>query len=392
MRQLFPLRYNTTATAAAFFSILLATTLLLITPCDSSARKKKEGFFKDIDTSWLIYKGNNGRTASEKPLLSVPLELAWENNIARSIGATASAGGEYVFVTTRDRRLVILERTSGERVQRRTFKGGFGGSVLIEGSKMYFNTRYPDGKVYGTDINTKDNHLERKLGAMLVSPIVNHDRLFAFTQGGQVVSMNTEAGFRNWKTDLEGNIEYGPLYLDPYLFVPTVQGKVYKIDSSTGETAAEFKADHLLLSDLSSDGYFLFAAASDGWIYCLEPDSLKVEWKVDLKQPLFCGPVYFKGYLYQSGRNGKLLKLAALDGSTVWEADLDGIAVTPPAVTGEYVFTGTKSGELAAFDIESGERLWEKKIDESISCSPLVYMDYLYYCTDRGTVYAFHAK
>ncbi len=389
MRPIDSFRFNATG---AVFSMLMAAFLLVSTPCDSLARKKKEGFFKDIDTRWLVYKGNQGRTASENPLLSVPLELSWKNNIARSIGATASAGGEYIFVTTRDRRMVILERTSGERIQRRTFKGGFGGSVLIEGTKLYFNTRYPDGKVYGTDINTKDDHLERKVGAALVSPIVNHDRLFTFSQNGQVMSMNTEAGFRNWKSEIKGNIEFSPLYIDPFLFVPTVQGKVYKLDSSTGETIAEFKTKGLLLSDLSSDGYFLFAAASDGRIFCLEPDSLKVEWQVDLDQPLFCGPVYSKGFLYQSGRNGRLLKLAALDGSMVWEAELNGIAVTPPAVTDEYVFTGTKSGELAAFDLESGENLWEKKIDESISCSPLVYMDYLYYCTDRGTVYAFHAK
>ncbi len=385
-----PFRYSDTK---ALLALLVAALMLLSTPCVSSARSNdNDGFFKDIDTRWLLYKGDPGRTASENPQLSVPLELAWKNRIARSIGATAAAGGDYIFISTRDRRVVILERTGGERVQRRTFKGGFGGSVLIDGTKMYFNTRSPGGKVYGTDINTKKDHLERKVGAMLVSPIVNHDRLFAFTQDGQVVSINTGTGARNWKSELEGNIEYAPLYLDPFLFVPTVQGKIYKLDSSSGETVAEFAADRLLLSDLSSDGYFLFAAASDGRVFCLEPDSLKVEWQTDLNLPLFSGPVYSKGFLYQCARIGRLLKLAALDGSLVWEAKLDGVAATPPAVTDNYVFTGTKSGELAAFAVGSGEKLWEKKIKESISCSPLVYMDYLYYCTDRGTVYAFHAK
>ncbi|MBW7996558.1 MAG: PQQ-binding-like beta-propeller repeat protein [Candidatus Glassbacteria bacterium] len=385
-------QYATLAAVPALICALLTAILTISAPPAYSARKKDPGFFEDFDAQWLFYKGNLGRTACKNPLISVPLELAWKNNVARSIGSTPGAGGEFIFISTRDRRIIILERNSGERVQRRTFKGGFGGSVIIDGTKMYFTTRYPDGKVYGTDINTKDDHLERKIGASVVSPIVHHDRIFAFTQLGEVVSMNTEAGFQNWKSELEGNIEHAPLYIDPFLFVPTIRGGVYKLGSSTGRTIAEFKTDGLLLGDLSSDDYFLFTASSDGRVYCLEPDSLKVEWEVDLDQPLFSGPIYAKGYVYLSVRNGKVLKLAALDGSEVWEAELNGIAVAPPTVTDEYVFTGTKSGELAAFDIESGEKLWEKKIDEGISCSPLVYMDYVYYCTDRGTVYAFHAK
>ena len=384
--------YNKRSALYPLLSAVLAAVLLISTLPALSAKPKDAKLFEDIDTRWLVYKGNRGRTACENPLLSVPLELAWKENIARSVGATPSAGDEYIFISTRDRRVVILDRTTGERFQRRTFKGGFGGSVLINGTKMYFNTRYPDGKVYGTDINTKKDHLERKVGPALVSPIVHHDRLFAFTQKGEVVSMNTEAGFRNWKSEIKGNIEYGPLYIDPFLFVPTVQGTVYKLDSSTGETVVAFKSGEIMLGDLSSDDYFLFAATSKGIVYCLEPDSLKVEWKVDLGEPLFSGPAYSKGSIFVCGRSGKVIKLSALDGAKLWESKLNGITVAPPAITEKYVFTGTKSGELAAFDNESGEKLWEKKIEEGISCSPLVYMDYVYYCTDRGSIYAFHAK
>lgn len=380
------------AAGSALFCVLSAVFLITAVSPVYPARKNEPGFFDDFNAKWIMYKGNRGRSSSENPLLRVPLELAWQKDIARSIGATPGAGGEFIFISTRDRRIVILERNTGERAQRRTFKGGFGGSVIIDGPKMYFNTRYPDGKVYGTDVNTEDDHLERKVGPAFVSPIVHHDRLFVFTERGQVVSMNTETGSRNWKTELGGTIEHAPLYIDPFLFVPTIRGSVYKLNSSTGEKIAEFKTDGLLLGDLSSDDYFLFASASDGRVYCLEPDSLKVEWQVDLDEPLFSGPTYFKSYIYLSGRKGKLIKLAARDGSKLWEAKLNGIAVAAPTVTDDYVFTGTKSGELAAFDTGNGERLWEKEIEEGISCSPLVYMDYVYYCTDRGKVYAFHAK
>ena len=367
--------------------------LLIFLPAgEVCARKGKVRFFTDLNARWTVDKADYGRTASVKPLVRLPLELAWKNRVGRSIGSTPSAADEFIFVATRDRRIAILNRDSGERVERRSFKGGFGGSVLIQGVRMFFNTRSPDGKVYCTEINTKDKHIERKIGPAVSSPILEQGRLFIFSQSGKVFCLNAEIGYRNWETQLKGKIEYAPVYVDPFLYIPTLEGNIYKLDSSNGVRLGNLKLGGHLFGDLSSDGYFLFCALTSGKVICFEPDSLKREWEVDLGHPVFSGPVYSNGALYVCARDGWLIKLAAEDGSQLWKAKLNGIAVAPPSVSGDYAFTGTKSGDLAAFDIESGERLWSRKIEESLSASPLVYKDYVYYCSDRGTVYAFHAK
>jgi len=382
---------NSITLSLKIFPVLFAVLLCLETG-DIYAKKGKARFFTDLDARWTVDKANYGRTASLKPLVRLPMELAWKNRVGRSIGSTPSAADEFIFVTTKDRRIVILNRDSGERIERRIFKGGFGGSVLIQGVRMYFNTRYPDGKVYCTEINTKDKHIERKIGPAVAAPILEQGRLFLFNQTGKVLCLNAEIGFRNWETQLQDKIEYAPVYVDPYLYVPTLGGNIYKLDSSNGDRLGSLELGGHLFGDLSSDGYFLFCALASGKVVCFEPDSLKKEWEVDLGHPVFSGPVYSNGALYVSARDGWLVKLAAEDGSQLWKAKLNGIAVAPPGVTGDYVFTGTKSGEVAAFDIDSGERLWFRKIEEGLSVAPLVYKDYVYYCSDRGTVYAFHAK
>lgn len=370
----------------------LLTLLILLPTGDIYARKGKLRFFTDLDARWTVDKADYGRTASMKPLVRLPMELAWKNRIGRSIGATPSAADEFIFVTTLDRRIVILNRDSGERMERRSFKGGFGGSVLIQGLRMFFNTRSPDGKAYCTEINTKEKHIERKIGPAVAAPILEQGRLFLFNQLGKVFCLNPEVGFRNWETQLKGKIEYASVYIDPFLYVPTLEGNIYKLDSSYGINLGSLKLGSHFFGDLSSDGYFIFCALTSGKVVCFEPDSLKKEWEVNIGHPVFSGPVYSNGALYISARDGWLVKLAAQDGSQLWKAKLNGIAVAPPSVTGDYAFTGTKSGELAAFDIDSGERLWFREIEEGLSVSPLVYKDYVYYCSDRGTVYAFHAK
>ena len=372
--------------------LLIAFALTVMLPAGELFARAKIRFFTDINASWLVDKAGYSRTSSINPLIKVPLELAWKDRAGRSIGSTPSAADEFIFVSTRDRRIIVLERNGGGKMIKRTFKGGFGGSVLIQGTKMYFNTRAPDGKVYCTEINSKHKNIERNIGPTVVSPIIDQDRMFLFNQYGKIYSMNTDIGFRNWQSQIQGNIEYAPVYQDPYLFVSTIHGKIYKLDSTTGIEVCQTSLGSYLFSDLCSDGFYLYCSKSNGEVFCLEPDSLKKEWSVNLNRPLFSGPVFSDSSLFICSRDGWLIKLSAEDGSVLWQSALDGIAVAPPSLTGEYAFTGTKSGELAAFDSHSGQKLWSQKIEEGISASPLIYRDFVYYCTDRGTVYAFHAK
>ena len=364
---------------------------LLSVPVEAK-KKGKIIFFTDLNARWSAEKGGYSRTSSLNPRVGVPLELAWKKRIGRSIGATPSAAEEVVFVGTRDRRLVCLDRSSGERFWRKIFKGGFGGSILIQGEKLYFNTRAPGGKVYSLQINSKKKQLEREFGPSNASPILAQNQLFLFVQSGKVICINPEIGYRNWERKLEGNIEYAPVYLDPFLYVATVGGDIYKLDSVTGLVLNHRKLEGYILGDLCSDGMDIFTTLSNGKIMRLEPDSLKSRWVAEPGNQFFSGPVYSDNAIYLAGREGRLIKLDAGDGSLIWKTLLDGVAVAAPSLTEELVFTGTKSGSLAAYDTKSGERLWHTKIREGISTSPLIFKDFIYYCTDRGSVYAFHRK
>ncbi|MFC1614918.1 PQQ-binding-like beta-propeller repeat protein, partial [Gemmatimonadota bacterium] len=234
--------------------------------------------------------------------------------------------------------------------------------------------------------------LEREIGPSNASPIIAGNQLFLFPQSGKILCLNPDIGYRNWERKLEGNIEYAPVYLEPFLFIATVGGDLYKLDSVTGLVLNHRKLDGYILGDLCSNGVDIYATLSNGKVFRLETDSLKTIWEAEPGNLFFSGPVYDNNALYLSGRKGWLIKLDAGNGELVWKKPLEGVAVAAPSLADSLLFTGTKSGSLAAFDKESGERLWNTKIKEGISTSPLIFKDYVYYCTDKGMVYAFHQK
>lgn len=370
------------------------TVIILLTPfLYSLARaEEKAGWFSDDQAEWLTYKGNYGRTSSLEPDVSLPLEVVWKKKDARSIGLTPCAADSFVFVASRDRRLICYHRDTGRQVFLRTFKGAVSGAVSIRDLKLYFQTDLPDGYLYVTDINTKHKHQRRAAGPADIAPILEKDQIFLFVQTGKAACYNPETGVREWQTQLKGLFEYAPVFQEPYIYVASVQGIVYKIEVEYGRETARLDLAHTLLGDLASDGQNLYLGLSDGRIVCVGMDDLQVIWEVKTGEHLFCGPSFQDGKLYLASRDGNLLRLDSSDGKQEWKARLHGVSVCTPALAGNYVFTATKSGEMAAFDKNSGERLWQNLIKEGFSASPLVYGQHVFYCSDRGTVYALRHK
>lgn len=372
------------------FKNLLAA--ILIAGVTDAAAFDKSNWFTDTDAAWLVHKGGYGRVSAVEPEVSLPLEMAWKKRDARSIGVTPVVADSFIFVTTRDRRLLCFNRITGDQVFRRAFKGPISGNVLIQDMKLFFQTDVPDGKVYVTEINSRRKHIERDAGPADTSPILEHNQLFLFSQRGRVTCLNTDEGYRNWHVQLEGLLEFAPVFHEPYLFIPTVKGRIYKLDAVTGSEVARLDLNHTLLGDLASNGSDLFLNLTDGRVVCVDAANLHKKWEVETNQNFFCGPAYEQETLFLASREGYLIRMSAIDGAVEWKVKLRGVSVSTPTVAGDYVFTATKNGEMAAFDKKSGERLWELRVNEGISASPLVFRDFVYYCTDRGNVYAFHPK
>jgi outer membrane protein assembly factor BamB len=346
---------------AGLLSILILT--LAVTAAASpdakpdTASGKRAHFFTDPEASWTVYKGDYARTSAVEADLTPPFDLAWKRKAARSIGSTPAAADTFLFVSSRDRRLICYNRITGEHEFTRTFKAAIGGSVLIQNLKLLFQTRIPDGKFYVTQINSKHRNIERDFGPCAVTPILEANQVFLFSQNGKVTCLNPDVGFKNWQQTLDGVIEYSPVFLDPSLYVPTVKGVIFKLDAASGAVTAKRKLNGTVLGDLSTDGTYIYAGAADGRVFCLETDSLRSKWESRPGFHFFSGPVSAGDFLYLSAREGWLLKLSAKDGSLVWKTRLEGISVAAPSVTPELVFTATKSGEMAAFETGTSQRI-----------------------------------
>jgi outer membrane protein assembly factor BamB len=101
----------------------------------------------------------------------------------------------------------------------------------------------------------------------------------------------------------------------------------------------------------------VFAAAADGTVVRLAPDSGQVVWKTDVKSRLSAG-VGSDGFTIAVGTSrGELIALGA-DGKEIWRTQAGGELLSPPLVGRGLVIVRSTDYRVTAYDAANGKRRW----------------------------------
>lgn len=101
----------------------------------------------------------------------------------------------------------------------------------------------------------------------------------------------------------------------------------------------------------------VFAAAENGDVVRVQPDTGKVEWRVKVTGPLGAG-VGSDGFTVAvAGTRGEIYAFGA-DGNRLWEAQVTSPVLTPPLVGHDLVLVRSTDQHITAFDAATGKRRW----------------------------------
>ena len=136
------------------------------------------------------------------------------------------------------------------------------------------------------------------------------------------------------------------------------------------EASAEFKkvwsmsvgdghdGDFLYLAPLNA-GDRIFAAAADGELYAVDPESGSVIWETEFDGRVFSGLGGDGEHLYLTTQNAELVALSREDGSEVWRQSLPTEVLSAPQSNGSLVVAQAISGQVLGFNAADGEKRWQ---------------------------------
>ncbi len=245
-------------------------------------------------------------------------------------------------------------------------------------------------------------------GSIYYTPVADEYGIYTATLKGEVYGLDFE-GNERWHTRLVREIrDDGTERMErtdapiscfmSTLFVPTLNGKVYAIDSQSGDVKWIYEVDGPILGTVnlleSEDGApprLFVIGQDDGALHAFDPVTGERIWKAEAIDRCDGSASVGNGAIVFGSCAAAFHVFSSEDGTMVKNIDLDpdSQVASGAAIAGDSVFGGSHSGRLFHVSMSKGEILWiNEDSEDEIFTTPALTDDLVVFGSYDGNVYA----
>ena len=296
--------------------------------------------------------------------------VLWETQLQNTIYESPSVVDGVIYVADQYRIVYAIEASSGEIAWIRDEEVTFAparGLTTVFGDVVYVST--------GSD-NNRNN--------------------------GWLRALRSSTGEMIWEYETTGAARgNSPVVSDGRVFIGDDLGKIYAIDTQTGEELWVFEEDfsrvnasstvyegvlYSVLSKILPDDGTSDVPLYDAYIYALDAETGEEIWEEPIVEYAaqmggWSSPTVFDGALYV-GIHHNLYSVDVETGTINWEFETDSFVMSSPTVAGGVVFVGSNDRFIYAIDTANGTEIWSLETPYQVRSSPVVLEGVVYIGAD----------
>ncbi len=264
-----------------------------------------------------------------------------------------------------------------------------------EGDQTSFVQRWsfpPKGEIeYRENGETLKEKLDLK--GIYNPPIVEGGNVYFAGYDGNVYAVSAENGELVWDKwfDIGSHIIGGLAMADGTLFVGSDGGLLYGLKPADGTVAVgPFDAGDAIWSTplVSDDGGTVYVATLGGKVFALDTSTLEVRWTFEAGAGLLTNPVLAGGNtILAGGIDTKLYAIDAASGEQRWSFKGGNWFWGTPVVDGGTVYAGNLDHKVYALGLDSGEKLWESSAEAPLRAAPLLVDGLVVVADEAGNIH-----
>jgi outer membrane protein assembly factor BamB len=271
---------------------------------------------------------------------------------------------------------------------------------LLDEDRLYIASEsQPDGRVYGVRLRDGKVLWRTNAGSVAAPLAFDGDALYAGTEAGLVLRLETEHGSVEWRTALGsgrgagglggGAIRAGPVVTPYGLVVATTSDSLYLLDRASGTVRSRLRLPGSALATPATDGRRVYLATMSGRIVAVDLASWTVSWERSAGDAVYGAPALANDTLFVLARDGRLwiIPVDRPDAATSHSLDITATAGPTPLASG--VLVGSVSGEVLLVDPASGEIRWRAQVAGPIEEPPLVRDRQVVVIAGRGNIHTY---
>lgn len=219
------------------------------------------------------------------------------------------------------------------------------------------------------------------------SPAVANGTIYIGSDDGKVYALDSSTGQERWVVETGDTVTSSPAVANGTVYVGSFDTNIYAIDANTGqkcwtvETGAGVYASPVIADDT------VYIGSRDNNVYAIEASTGRECWRVgELWGLMWSSPALADGIVYIGSRDGKIYALDANTGKERWTVEIDGAVNASPAVAKGTVYVGSMDHNVYALDAETGDELWRFETSGKVRAAPSV-ADGTVFVTNDGVSY-----
>lgn len=266
--------------------------------------------------------------------------------------------------------------------------GEAGGSEPL----IFFGSR--DGNVYAYQASTAAQLWVRQVSPAGAGPTFSiGDKVFALTNDGLVVALNSRTGDEVWRFPAEGEasdlgeLSQPPAYADGTLYVAGEGGRLVALNVEDGSQRCtrDLQAP-VRTSPMIDEGTLYVGAGPVVWI--LSPGCQLVGQRVLSEFNVGTTPIIHDDSIYV-GAGPLMIRFDLLDpGIEDFPVRTNGTIQSSPVIAGGIMYFGSDDRNVYAYDLDAGEVLWTFETGGEVRSTPAVGTGVIYVGSRDGVIYA----
>ncbi len=220
-------------------------------------------------------------------------------------------------------------------------------------------------------------------------PTMSDDQsaVFIASMDGYLYKIDTASGSLAWSHRASSVLLTSPVIRGKEIWQAAVDGTLLKLRDSNGERIWKRRVKGGIVATPAMAGNRMIVVSLDGVISAIDTAAGDIIWEYSTNAPMVGNPVLYGDIVFVGNRNGDLYCLNVATGRREWKVELNSSIVSTPATSVDSVYLGTQSGTFYALDIQSGQSLWEYQTPRGIISSPQIIFTSVVFCSQDKWLY-----
>ena len=226
------------------------------------------------------------------------------------------------------------------------------------------------------------------------SPAVADGKVYVGSVDGRVYCLDSLTGTQVWNHTTGWYVYSSPAVVDGRVYVGSDDNGTYCLDASTGAQLWNYTTGGYIHSSPTVANGRVYIGSCDGKIYCLDALTGALRWIQTTEQEVRSSPAIAYDRVYVGSYDGRVYSLFASTGEFNWNYTTGGSVHSSPAVVDGKVYVGSDDNKTYCLDAFTGTQIWNFTTAGYVSSSPAVADGRVYvgsdydpnvYCLDAST-------